>query len=136
MSDERDVGSMTQDTATWLDEVLSSCIEWHDVGSRVSCNPPPTDTDRDILCLVIDADAFAAAATGFHWGGSVVGPLSEAIERNVFVSLRSRDVNLIVTSDARFAARFLVATRLATQLNLLNKNDRVALFQAVLYGKG
>jgi hypothetical protein len=62
--------------------------------------------------------------------------LSEAIERNVFVSLRSGDVNLIVTSDARFAARFLVATRLATQLNLLNKNDRVALFQAVLYGKG
>jgi hypothetical protein len=138
MSDESDVGSMTQDTAAGLEQVLSMCIAWHDVGSRVSCNPPPADTDRDILCIVLDDAAFVAEAEskGFHAGGSLVGRLGEAIQQRAFVSLRNGDVNLIVTMDPLFARRFLLATRLATRLNLLNKDDRVALFQAVLYGNG
>lgn len=44
------------------------------------------------------------------------------------------DVNLIVTQDNKFYDRFMAATSVAKRLNLLDKADRIALFQAVLYG--
>jgi hypothetical protein len=44
------------------------------------------------------------------------------------------DVNLIATSDGDFFRRFLAATQVCIRLNLMNKEDRIALFQAVLYG--
>ena len=69
-----------------LNLLLGLCLECHAVGSRVTCDPPVMDTDRDMLCLVKD--------------------------------------------------RFMVATRLAKRFNLQAKADRVALFQAVLYGNG
>ena len=42
------------------------------VGSRVTCSPPPTDTDEDWLCLAHDVVQFveAAEAEGFTQGGS------------------------------------------------------------------
>lgn len=51
-----------------------------------------------------------------------------------FQSFRCDDVNLIVTVDSEFYNRFVAATSVAMRLNLLEKSDRIALFQAVLYG--
>lgn len=40
-----------------LPEYLTNlCEDWELVGSRVTCNPPPTDTDQDILVLVDKAN--------------------------------------------------------------------------------
>lgn len=114
-----------------LDALCRASVQ---VGSRVTCNPPPTDTDDDRLCLVDDVVQFveAAQAEGFTQGGSghvVDEPLS-------FVSLKrdSDRMNLIVTTCATFYDAFVLATGLARRFNLMDKSDRIALFQAVIYG--
>jgi hypothetical protein len=116
------------------------------VGSRVTCNPPPTDTDIDILVFASDAEKLSLmmAFRGFqaHLCASKVEDLSNSANQTVFdgtqsspfVSLRRGEVNLIVTDQTRFFRRFLAATSVAKKLNLLSKPDRIDLFQAVLYG--
>lgn len=107
-------------------------------GSRVTCSPAPTDTDRDFLVLVpfkqtvlsklvetLRGDGFNLEGRGEHYQDSAVA---------TFFSLRRDDLNLIMTANERFAQRHGVATALCRRLNLMNKGDRIALFQAVLYG--
>lgn len=115
------------------DNLNRLCQSVRHVGSRVTCNPPPTDTDDDWLCLAHDLPEFveAAMAEGFIVGGS--GFSDEPMS---FVSLK-RDgdsLNLIATSCAHFFDGFVLATDLARRFNLMDKGDRIALFQAVLYG--
>ena len=120
-----------------LDALLSSCRDWHEVGSRVTCNPPPADTDRDVLCEVLPGlqQEFVdrCKAAGFEPAGYV--PHGDESKLR-FVSLRRGVENWIVTDDHVFARLFMVATKLATRFNLMAKDDRIALFQAVLYGNG
>jgi hypothetical protein len=120
-----------------LDLLLRLCLEWHEVGSRVTCDPPVVDTDRDVLCLVKDRKEFLDAATreGFVMAGSVPADQLE-LHQSPFTSMTRGKDNLIVTDAAWFASRFMVATRLAKRFNLQAKAERVALFQAVLYGNG
>jgi hypothetical protein len=108
------------------------------VGSRVICNPPPTDTDADYLCLVALGGAWDAEmalySAGYERGGSE-DPLTWQLgpERE-FTSYRKGEINLIVTDSPEYFRRFLTATVVATRLNLLKKDDRIALHRAVLYG--
>ena len=113
------------------------------VGSRVTCNPPPETTDRDWLVLVDlnKFDFFAAEllADGWEVGGSMVPTddnyLPESQRFNSFTkTIDGTPENLIVTSSVDFHRRFLAASAVAKRLNLMHKPDRVALFQAVLYG--
>lgn len=108
------------------------------VGSRVTCNPPPTDTDEDYLVLVKDKYAAITGllAIGFEYSGD---PAKEAeyIKMNKtsqlrFTSLWMGDVNYIVTDSGFFFERFLTATHICKTLNLLNKADRVMVFEAVM----
>jgi hypothetical protein len=117
--------------------LFSKCFELHLVGSRVTCDPPPTNTDRDVLCFVENKEAFASLAEkeGFEAAGYVQAEQLH-LTNSQFISLKNGECNLIVTDDLAFKNLFLVATRLAKRLNLLNRDDRVALFQAVLYGNG
>lgn len=107
------------------------------VGSRVTCDPAPKNTDRDILVLLrsyIDFHSFSAALL-FDWtasGSDVFDPKDP--DNWDFTSYRRGEVNLIVTKKAEFYDRFLAATSVAKRLNLLRKSDRIDLFQAVLYG--
>ena len=107
------------------------------VGSRVTCNPSPTDTDQDFLILIDSyyATEFAttAVAQGYDFGGSFHGKEQYAAA-GLFYSLRHGEVNLIVTHNEWFHRRFMAASNLAKHFNLLNKADRIHLFQAVLYG--
>lgn len=103
------------------------------VGSRATCNPPPTDTDEDYLVLVKDAhDAVKnLTALGFEFDNEKykgLGPLG-------FVSLRFGDLNYIVTQDKDFFDGFLSASYLAKRFNLTRKEDRIALFDAVMCRK-
>jgi hypothetical protein len=123
-----------------LTALLGLCVEFHEVGSRVTCDPPVTDTDHDWLCLTNDWREFinVAVRDGFSVGGSVPSELEQRKEVTLFTSLRrERDaMNLIVTDSPEFAKRFMAATSVAKRLNLRVKEDRIALFQAVLYGNG
>lgn len=51
-----------------------------------------------------------------------------------FFSARMHDHNLIVTNKNWFFDRFMQATKVAKNMNLLKKEDRVTLFQYALYG--
>ena len=111
-----------------LDEALQPLVLDHArTGSRVICNPPELDTDDDYVVLVRDANAFRLQAVELGW------ETSEGSEVPQFESFRKVDVNLIVTTDEAFFKRFDAATHVAARLNLRNKDDRIALFQAVLY---
>lgn len=111
-------------------------IEISAVGSRVSCDPPPTDTDEDWLVLVRKDDIRAAIdllnANGYY----LDNPNTHyAPDSGDFNSWRDKDnINLIVTYDEKWHKLFLIATEAAKELNLMKKEQRVALFQAILYG--
>ena len=105
-------------------------------GSRVTCDPAPADTDQDYLVEMQPADDIIAKVVselveaGFVWEGN---EHYQQASRSGFMSWRLDDVNLIVTADRAFAGKHRVATALCKRLNLLNKPDRIAAFQAVLY---
>ena len=109
------------------------------VGSRVTCTPAPTDTDEDWLCLMPgDTDSganFDLALTSLGWrlGGSQPTDSNAIPPRERFWSSTHGEVNIIVTQSVEFFERFMAATAVSKRLNLLNKDDRIALFQAVLY---
>lgn len=108
------------------------------VGSRVTCRPAPTDTDQDVLVLVSaykrDEALQHLADCSFDHDGSDVSDSVNYDPNSPFKSYSLGEVNLIVTWSEDFHRRFLAATSVAKKLNLLRKEDRVDLFQAVLYG--
>lgn len=113
------------------------------VGSRVTCNPPPLDTDQDVLVEVHSCNRIAMEEQmrqeGYVLEGSaptdVVAGLGDVMDpQRVFTSMRKGSMNYILTSDPDFYQRFTAATELAKKFNVLAKADRIAMFQAVLYG--
>ena len=107
------------------------------VGSRVTCSPPPMDTDEDFLLLV---DDLFKSANDLKNIGFTTGMTPEQEEDYValarvsmssFKSLRFGDVNYIVTQSYFFFERFLTATHICKKLNLLDKSDRIMVFNAV-----
>ncbi len=109
------------------------------VGSRITCVPPPSDTDADYLILS-KSGCWEDVLSWLHlngWeldGSQVDNPYDPNSSEELFQSFSYNEINLIVTPSEVFNARFLAATSVARRLNLLNKDDRIALFQAVLYG--
>ena len=123
--------------ALQIEKMLSenpTVMDFRPVGSRVTCNPPPTDTDEDWLVYVSDLDQMSGdlSMLGFHQDGDP--ELYVGIDEQHFRSFRRGDVNLVLTSKDTFFDRFMVATSLAKRFNLLEKADRIALFRGVLYG--
>ena len=51
----------------------------------------------------------------------------------LFRSYKAGVLNLIVTSNINFYDKFVTATKLAKQLNLLDKQQRITLFKYILY---
>lgn len=106
-------------------------------GSRVTCSPAPMHTDRDFLVEVLpeSSEGLATALWDLHFVREGDVTYFHDAKGDGFASYRRGDLNLIVTSDAKFAERHRAATHVCTRLNLMHKPDRIALFQAVLYGK-
>lgn len=103
------------------------------VGSRITVSPPPEDTDEDYLFLtssmptaveLIEALGFVTTTERDYQGMS-----------SSFISYRRGTLNVILTDDGEFYQSFLAATSVAKRLNLRRKEDRIALFQAVLYAR-
>lgn len=102
--------------------------------------PAPNDTDADYLVLIrqdagmVDLD-HRMRAEGYALGGSLPTDEINAIKPDEqFWSYTKGEVNFIITKSPIFFKRFMVATSVSKRLNLLHKQDRIALFQAVLYG--
>lgn len=117
----------------WLGSLCEVATEAHFVGSRVTCDPIPAESDCDILVKTENWQTFLSAAIRDGWGIGGSMPDKELHDYD-FVSLTKGDVNILMTEDATFVRRFLAATGVAKRMNLLHKPDRIMLFQAVLYG--
>lgn len=100
-------------------------------GSRVICNPPPLDTDEDWLVLVPRDISAEMQDAGFSQDGSP--EFYTGNDNGGFRSWRRGDLNIVTTESEEFYQLFETATMLAKRFNLQDKNDRVALFQAILY---
>jgi len=103
------------------------------VGSQVTCYPPPLNSDVDYLVLADSRQKDELFGLGFELDGRQ--QFYEGMSEGGFLSYRNGEVNLIVTSDEKFFNKFLKATEEAKRLNLLHKEDRIKLFQRVLYDK-
>jgi hypothetical protein len=137
-SEEKDMSELAEkpDTSAILDTVSlalgSSLVTMEPMGSRVTCSPPPTDTDEDWLLLVRGDPSKSMRLIGFVQDGSP--QFYTGSDAGGFRSWRKGDVNLVTTPDLKFFDLFMTATHLAKRFNLMAKGDRIALFQAVLYG--
>ena len=96
-------------------------------GSRMICNPPPMDTDLDIVVLVDSP----AAVVDLESLGYVVDSGSPEYVDVTTVPMRKGDVNLIVMWDKETFVRWRLATDVARELNLLDRNDRLACFRVI-----
>lgn len=113
-----------------MNPFLDKVVKMEYVGSRITCNPPPTDTDEDVLLLTDDLSMLIADCieVGFTRDGDTRMSYPEG-----FVSLRNGTMNFIVTDDEEFYKKFMLATHVCKSLNVLSKIDRITVFQAILY---
>lgn len=115
--------------------LFDQCVAFYHCGSRVTCDPAPTDTDDDILALT-NQDASIVTQMignlGFRFDPSHEHYRSEI--STSFLSARNGEINLLVTANSEFYRRHQAATSVCKHLNLMDKADRIAVFQAVLYG--
>ena len=119
--------------------VRAEALEVAPVGSRVTCTPAPMDTDEDFLVLLPERGASTVLGLLIDDGYVIDGSaITDGVNRRpleeIFQSYSRRHVNLIVTRNRTFFQRFMAATDIAKRFNIMQKTDRIALFQAVLYG--
>ena len=121
-----DVAHLTQD---FLNQVRGSFR----TGSRVICDTQRTDDDRVVLLRCGKLDALRMLP---GWVGP--GSLGEAPVSDIeFLSLRHPEsvVNLILLTDSALYSKFYLATLVAAKLRLVEKNDRVLVFDAIMFDK-
>jgi hypothetical protein len=102
------------------------------VGSRRTCNPPPTDTDDDWLLSFKDHNAYPVIATLLDMEWSGCGDREYlATQCGHCRAWRKGDVNIILAFDHLWFDKFILSTRIAKNLNLMDKADRITLFKTV-----
>lgn len=111
------------------------CAALYPCGSRVTCDPPPEDTDEDWLILFYDQTHLLDALDRLVNSLGFTNESDFRYGSRVFYSVRRDELNLLLTADPEFYARHRRATALCKLLNIANKEDRVAVFQVILYDK-
>ena len=99
-------------------------------GSRYICNPAPTGTDEDYIALINMGDFDPIVNAGFQLNTDT--ELYDGCPD--FYAFRLEEFNVICVEDEIMYGRWVDATEQAKAQNLLQKADRIQLFQRVLYG--
>jgi len=106
------------------------------VGSRVTCDPPPTDTDLDVLVFISGLYNDTTQSLFEHgWTcsiGDLYSPGKTGEPMQDFVAWRRGEVNLLVTRCKKYHEKFLLATNVSKSLNLMDKRHRITLFEAIV----
>lgn len=104
-------------------------------GSRIICDPPVEGTDFDIVLYMHNTDFDEAVAK--------LEPLEfysnndYGIGEENFSSHRRGDINVIVVYSTTLFDAWCMATDVATELNVTDKQDRATLFELIKkYYKG
>lgn len=113
-------------------------------GSRAICPQVVGESsDHDYIAWVPNLTTAQKLLTdaGFVGGESMM--TGEICPTTKFISLKRKSttsppasVNVIATADEEFFKAYMLETRVATQLGLTVKSQRVQLFQAILYANG
>ena len=113
--------------------------EYEMVGSRTSCNPPPTDTDEDVLVLVLPENSATFLSemkeVGYVVESKYLDPhtlKTSGLITSQFISLRMDTSNVIVTSNKKWYDKFIMANDVCKAVNLLVKKDRIKVFSTIL----
>jgi len=101
------------------------------VGSRWTCDPPPMDTDEDYIVYAGKTLAYKLDTKLSNMGFTTEGE-DHYGNRSDFKSYRSGEINLIVATSLRFVNLFLKATDVCLRLNLLDKDDRIEIFDIIM----
>ena len=111
------------------DYIEDLCEKWALVGSRVTCVPPPMDTDQDILVLasIKGYDELEQELRANRWKeDGDYGAMTE------FVSYKKQEngdlLNVILTDDPEWFDTFLAATAECAENNYLLKSERIKCF--------
>lgn len=106
---------------------LSWALKSHPTGSSYTCDPPVTDTDIDTVVLVNPLVDYHDILLKDGWKFN-----QEYEATGYFTSYRKDNMNLIVTESPAYYLCYVKATMAAKALNLLDKKDRITLFQTIL----
>jgi len=102
--------------------------KWDAVGSRVVCDPAPTNTDEDFLVLDLDKSVSDwLSENGWQYGGSLHS-------EDTFASFKKGDVNVICAWTEKEYNSFMLATNVCRELNLTMKHHRIIVHDAIMYG--
>ena len=101
-------------------------------GSSYICNPPVTNTDVDEMFLVDDLQEVNFQLTGLGWTKCGLEEETYQDKPSHWAAYRKENMNALLTTDLKYFMDFFKATEEAKHLNLLNREDRVALFQKIL----
>ena len=101
-------------------------------GSNYICNPPVTNTDVDEMFLVDDLQEVNFQLTGLGWKKCGLEEETYQDKPSHWAAYRKENMNALLTTNLKYFMDFFKATEEAKHLNLLNKEDRVALFQKIL----
>ena len=101
-------------------------------GSSYICNPPVTNTDVDEMFLVDDLQEVNFQLTGLGWTKCGLEEETYQDKPSHWAAYRKENMNALLTTNLKYFMDFFKATEEAKHLNLLNKEDRVALFQKIL----
>lgn len=109
-------------------------------GSRYICNPPVTNTDDDYVLFVEDIKAAYLELLDTNWTIGGANNASYAVEDvgewfSAKKHINGEVVNYIVVGNQETFSKWVTATELCKKLNLLKKEDRIALFEVVVKGE-
>ena len=97
-------------------------------GSNYICNPPVTNTDIDQMFLVYDLYRAAEELNLLGWKECRTKNNNE-YPTDVMLAFRLGVNNALLTDNEEYFNNFYKATEEAKRRNLLNKADRIALFE-------
>jgi len=117
-------------------------LDWFITGSRVICNPSPTNTDLDICVLVkknkhVDPTYYLVAEIPFLPIRNTTDTWELSSDNRYpddkFISLRKGEYNLIVMHDKQLFKRWRLATKVCKIINPLYKSYRVQIFESITH---
>ena len=106
-------------------------------GSRFICASVYDDKDWDYLLQVKNIESEVSALVGYLHEEDFKFDHGEHYQLGIgstFLSFRKDQINFLVSSNADWCNKHRIATKLSKKLKLEKKEDRIAVFQALLYG--
>lgn len=118
-----------------IEEILVTLYtECFRTGSSVICSPPVLTTDIDVMMHTKNVVSLYEYLLDNGWEPSKGDYSSDTGPVRCWHSFRKGEYNLLITDDLEYYSKFEEATIVATKLNLLNKTDRIYLFNYITQG--